>query len=198
MHSYPAQPTGSDEFVTFMYAHQDMVFSIAARLTGNDAQAEDIAQEVFLKAYQHFEQLRASPTAAGWLKTVATRLALNHLSRYRKRWRFFSELRAHDAPDAEEDTPGFEIAVPDSALAEIDAQQQRALIEQALRELPEKQRVPLVLYHFQDLPYQEIATLLHISLAKLKTDIRRARAALASKLCHAGVADVQLPRCSRR
>ena len=70
-----------------MHAYQDMVFSTAARLAGNDAQAEDIAQEVFLKAYENFEQLRTSPTAGGWLKTVATRLTLNHLTRYRRRWR---------------------------------------------------------------------------------------------------------------
>jgi RNA polymerase sigma-70 factor (ECF subfamily) len=82
-----------------MQAYQDMVFSTAARLTGNDAQAEDIAQEVFLKAYQHFEMLQSSPTPGGWLKTVATRLTLNHLSRYRRRWRFFSELRNPDDGD---------------------------------------------------------------------------------------------------
>ena len=74
-----------------MHAYQDMVFSTAARLTGNDAQAQDIAQEVFLKAYENFASLRTSPTAGGWLKTVATNLTLNHLSRYRRRWRFFSE-----------------------------------------------------------------------------------------------------------
>jgi RNA polymerase sigma-70 factor (ECF subfamily) len=87
------------EFVTFMHAYQDMVFSTAARLTGNDAQAEDIAQEVFLKAYENFDHLCSSPTAGGWLKTIATRLTLNHLSRYRRRWRFFSELRRDDSDD---------------------------------------------------------------------------------------------------
>ena len=53
--------TGSDqsaEFTEFMRAHQDMVFSTAARLTGSDAQAQDIAQEVFIKAYGIFPQLR--------------------------------------------------------------------------------------------------------------------------------------------
>ena len=61
----------------FMRAYQDMVFSTAARLAGNDAQAEDIAQDVFVKAYQNFELLKTSAAAGGWLKTVATTLALN-------------------------------------------------------------------------------------------------------------------------
>src|SRR3981081_2178933 len=56
-------PTGSNtsaEFTIFMRAYQDMVFSTAARLAGNDAQAEDIAQDVFLRAYEHFGQLQTS------------------------------------------------------------------------------------------------------------------------------------------
>jgi RNA polymerase sigma-70 factor (ECF subfamily) len=76
-------------FTTFMRQHQDKVFSTALRLTRNRAQAEDIAQEVFIKAYDHFANLEHNPAASGWLRTVATNLSLNHLTRYRNRWRFF-------------------------------------------------------------------------------------------------------------
>jgi RNA polymerase sigma-70 factor (ECF subfamily) len=181
------EPRHSTEFTTFMRAYQDMVFSTAARLTGNDAPAEDIAQEAFLRAYENFAHLRTSPTAGGWLKTVTTNLALNHLTRYRKRWRFFSELTIDDA---EGDSAGlaFDSAVPDTLLEHLGSEQQRALIDDALRRLPEHQRVALVLYHFEDFSYQEIATRLHASLAKVKTDIRRARAALLPMLMSAGIA----------
>ena len=100
-----------------MRAYQDMVFSTAARLAGNDGQAEDIAQEVFLRAYEHFGDLRTSPTAGGWLKTVATNLALNYLSRYRKRWRMFSELRPADA-DEEPSAPELGPPQPDTVIAD--------------------------------------------------------------------------------
>jgi len=66
-----------------MRDYQNMVFSTAMRLVANQAEAEDIAQEVFLKAYERFDDLRESPTAGGWLKTVATNMSLNHLARYR-------------------------------------------------------------------------------------------------------------------
>lgn len=168
-----------------MRAYQDMVFSTAARLTGNDAQAEDISQEVFLKAYEHFESLQTSPTAGGWLKTVATNLSLNHLSRYRKRWRFFSEFRRDDS-GGESDQPEVEFAAPDTFFAGVDADERRVWVEKALEQLPEHQRVPLVLYHFEDLPYDEIAKKLGVSLAKVKTDILRARAALAKVLARSG------------
>ena len=169
-----------------MRAYQDMVFSTAARLAGNDGQAEDIAQEVFLRAYEHFAQLRSSPAAGGWLKTVTTNLTLNYLTRYRKRWRLFSELRPAAADD---DSPGPEmLPQADTLLADLGAEQRARLIDGALRRLPEHQRLALVLYHFEELSYQEIADKLNISLTKVKTDIRRARAALLPALTNSGVA----------
>jgi RNA polymerase sigma-70 factor (ECF subfamily) len=180
------EPGGEIEFTTFMRAYQDMVFSTAARLAGNDRQAEDIAQEVFLRAYEHFAHLRTSPTAGGWLKTVTTNLTLNHLNRYRRRWRLFSELRP---AAADEDSPGPELGEqPDTLLADLGAEQRRVLIDGALRKLPEHQRLALVLYHFEELSYEEIAVKLGASLAKIKTDIRRARAALLPVLQSSGIA----------
>jgi RNA polymerase sigma-70 factor, ECF subfamily len=181
-------PTGlipPADFTTFMRAYQDMVYSTAVRLVKNEAQAEDISQDVFLKAHEHFDSLSTSPTAGGWLKTVATNLSLNHLSRYRNRWRFFSEFRRDDG-GAEGDEPEVEFAAPDTFFAGVDAGERRALVEEALAKLPEHQRVPLILYHFEDLPYDEIARKLRISLAKVKTDILRARAALAQILARSG------------
>jgi RNA polymerase sigma-70 factor (ECF subfamily) len=162
-----------------MRDYQDMVFTTASRLTGNDAQAEDIAQDVFLKAFQHFEMLAASPTAGGWLKTVATRLSLNHLQRYRQRWRFFSEFRRDDG---EGESAEVEFAAPEVFFEGMDAEDRRKRVERALAALPERQRVPLVLYHFEDLSYEDIARQLGISLAKVKTDILRGRAGLAKAL----------------
>jgi len=174
------------EFATFMHAYQDMVFSTAARLTGDDAQAQDIAQEVFLKAYENFPSLRTSPTAGGWLKTVATNLTLNHLSRYRRRWRLFSEMRREDEEEPDIDFPVAGIPVADTIVADIEAGQRHELVEWALRALPEHQRVPLVLYHFEEMSYEQIAEQLRVSLPKIKTDIQRGRAAMAKLLKKAG------------
>jgi RNA polymerase sigma-70 factor (ECF subfamily) len=162
-----------------MRAYQDMVFSTAARLTGNDAQAQDIAQETFLKAYENFDKLRDSPTVGGWLKTVTTRMTLNYIIRHRNRWRFFADLRR---ADAEEDEPDFDVPVPDTVLADLDDADRHALVERALQGLPDHQRIPLVLFHFEDMSYEDIARQLRISLPKLKTDILRGRAALAKTL----------------
>ena len=125
----PVPPVNAEEeFTAFMRAYQDTVFATAVRLTANRAQAEDIAQEVFLRAHARFAQLRASPTAGGWLKTVATNLALNHLSRYRRRWRFFSELRREDTDEGP--GPEVEFAAPDEPRAPVEAAERRAQVEQ--------------------------------------------------------------------
>src|SRR5215212_1150771 len=91
--------TDTEQFEVFMRNYQNMVFSTAIRLLANESEAQDISQEVFLKAFERFGDLRHSPTAGGWLKTVTTNLCLNHLTRYRGRWRFFSEMFQRDDED---------------------------------------------------------------------------------------------------
>jgi RNA polymerase sigma-70 factor (ECF subfamily) len=170
--------TDTSDFETFMRAYQNMVFSTAARLLGNDAEAQDIAQEVFLKAFERFHEPSQSPTVGGWLKTVTTNLCLNHLSRYRARWRFFSEMLSRD----NEVDVTLDIPAPETLHKQLDGADYRRLLEQALQKLPATQRVPIVLYHFENLTYEEIAARLKISLSKVKTDILRGREALRKKL----------------
>ncbi len=169
----------AEQFEAFMQRYQNMVFSTAVRLVANNAEAEDIAQEVFLKAYERFDQLRDSPTAGGWLRKVATNLSLNHLSRYRSRWSFFSEMFSSRNDEEELEV---EYAAPDTLEQELADTDRHQLVEEALRKLPPAQRVPLVLYHLEGLRYEEIAARLNVSLGKVKTDIFRAREALRRKL----------------
>ena len=152
-----------------------MVFATAVRLLGNAADAEDVAQTVFLKAYQRFEEIRSSPAAAGWLKTATTNVCLNHLSRYRARWRFFSEMDTEEgSADFADNLAGADLA-PGDVLDRTAAHQ---ALEAAVQALPDHQRVPLVLFHFEGASYQQIADTLGVSLGKVKTDIHRGRETL--------------------
>ena len=162
-----------------MQQYQNMVFSTAMRLLANPTEAEDVAQEVFLRAYQHFGELSTSPTAPGWLKTVATNLCLNHLSRYRARWSSFSDLFGA-SPEREGEE--IEIAAPGNLGEDLERADRHRLVEQALAKLPPAQRVPLVLYHLEGLSYEDIAAKLRVSLGKVKTDIFRGREALRKRL----------------
>ncbi len=168
-----------ERFEAFLRAHEDRVYATAVRLVGRPADAEDIAQTTFLRAWERFDALVDHPGAGGWLITVATNLALNHLSRHRPRWRLFSELAGGDAGE-----PGFndrlaDPAAPGDPLAEAD---EHARLERALGALPPHQRVPIVLYHFDERSYEQIAARLGVSVGKIKTDIHRGRLALRAAL----------------
>ena len=170
--------TNAQQFETFMRNYQNMVFSTAMRLVANQSEAEDIAQEVFLKAYENFGRLDGNPSAGGWLKTVATNLSLNHLSRYRSRWSFFSEMFS----GSEEEAGELEFPADDDVEEQLLKTERCTQVEQVLQELPPTQRVPLVLYHLEDFGYEEIAAKLGVSLGKVKTDISRGREVLRRKL----------------
>jgi RNA polymerase sigma-70 factor (ECF subfamily) len=175
--------TDTGAFEAFVREYEDMVFGIAVRLLANPVEAEDIAQTVFMRAFEHFDTVGTSPAAAGWLKTVATNLCLNHLSRYRSRWRFFSELD----PDHTAGREPFEATLLDRSTerSSMEMADEHQRLEHALRALPDHQRVPLVLFHFEQQSYQEIAALLQVSIAKVKTDIHRGREALRRVLADA-------------
>ena len=174
--------TDADPFETFVRAHQDLVFATAVRLLGNRRDAEDVSQAVFLKAFERFEQLAGQPGAPAWLKTVTTNLCLNHLQRYRARWRFFSEMRRqNEGDDAVEYEQTIASSQPSPPEVLARAAEHKRLTD-ALRSLPPHQRVPLVLFHFDQMSYQDIATRLGVSLAKVKTDIHRGREVLARLL----------------
>lgn len=168
----PTGPPGAAEFDAFVREFEDMVYASAVRLLADEGDAEDVAQTVFLRAYERFGELRGQATVAGWLKTVTTNLCLNHLERYRARWRFFSEMGDDDAAAFD---PAASAVAADEVLCEAERQ---ARLEAALRALPPHQRVPLVLFHFEQRSYDDIARAVGVSVSKVKTDMHRGRLAL--------------------
>ena len=168
-------------FETFVIEHQAQVYGQALRMLGNPAEAQDISQETFLRAFRHFESIRGRPEVRGWLKTVVRNLCLNHMNRYRSRWRLFSDwfspTQGEDPPKPEDMIPSPEPDRPAHEKAD-----RRALLETLLARLPDHQRAPLVMFHFDEMTYEEIADALGVSLGKVKTDIHRARHALKKKI----------------
>jgi len=171
-------------FEAFVLAHQDMVYATAVRLLSRRADAEDVAQTAFLKAWERFGDLRDNPAAGGWLKTVTTNLALNHLTRYRSLWRLFSEIAGADDSRSTPETFEAGLAADDDDGPEEQAvsADELAHLERALRGLPPHQRVPIVLFHFDQMSYDAIAARLAVSVGKIKTDIHRGRLALRAAL----------------
>jgi RNA polymerase sigma-70 factor (ECF subfamily) len=181
--------TDTARFEAFVREYEDMVYGTAVRLLANPSEAEDVAQTVFLKAFERFESIGASPAAAGWLKTVATNLCLNHLSRY-PRGGASSTTQAAGMDDAAQSDhidgllarggrTGTNVAAVLRRCPGGSEQQEQ--LERRCVPCPTTS-VPLVLFHFEGRAYQEIAALLGVTLAKVKTDIHRGREALKQAL----------------
>jgi len=174
--------TNAESFEAFVRRYQDMVYATAVRLLGSPADAEDAAQTVFLRAYQRYAEVGANPAAAGWLKTTTRNVCLNQLSRYRSRWRFFSELGDEGRGEYGDRIDSGVLPI----VEQLERQQTAEALEEALGALPEHQRVPLVLFHFEDMSYEEIARTLGVSLGKVKTDMHRGRETLRRALTSGG------------
>ena len=153
-----------------------MVFGIAVRLIGDPAEAEDVSQTVFLKAFERFDSLVENPKAAGWLRTVTKNLCLNHLTRFRARWRQIGPRRGEE--HAALRTYENRLVEPGTQVDDLVRAEENVRLERGIRRLPQHQRVLLVLFHFEQHSYRDIAALLGVSLAKVKTDIHRGREAL--------------------
>jgi RNA polymerase sigma-70 factor, ECF subfamily len=152
-------------------AHYDRIFAVCRRITGTDADAADAAQEAAIAIVRGLGKFDGRSSFSTWVYRIATNASLDELRRRRRRPVL---AEASDLP-ADHDTRQ---ADPDSARS-IDLVADRDHLEQALRQVPEEFRVPLVLRDVGDLDYSEIADTLHIPVGTVKSRIARGRAALA-------------------
>ncbi len=148
--------------------HSALLYRYAYRLTGDADDAEDLVQQTFLLAHQRNHQLRDAGAARGWLISIVRNVFLKSL-RHRQRGRSLDEV---DEP-----------CILDAAL---DASIQVEQLQQALLELAEEFRSPLVLYYFEEFSYQEIANQMGIPLGTVMSRLSRGKAYLKKRLTDDG------------
>lgn len=139
-------------------------------------EAEDLAQEVFIRLWKARHRWRPTASVKGYVFTIASRLCLNH-ARGRRRAPLLEPLVREESPSQVEVQDG--AALPDRLLH---AHQLGAAIEEELSELPANQRAALLLRHGEDLTYQEIAAALDTSESAVESLLSRARARLRARL----------------
>lgn len=167
-------------FTELVDKYKQPVMNLVYRMLHDAAEAEDLAQNVFVQVFRSAERYQASAKFSTWLFTIARNLCLNEL---RRRSRHPAESMEATHPE-QEDQPGHQfedkksVLPPDSLLHnELEAK-----IEQALAELPENQRIALLLCRQDELSYEEIAKVLGCSLSATKSLIHRGRDLLKQKL----------------
>jgi RNA polymerase sigma-70 factor (ECF subfamily) len=151
------------------------------RMTGDAGVAEDLAQEVFLRVYRARAEYAPSAKFTTWMFRIATNLALNARrdSRYRR-----MEVSLQDSRPGEDGETSF-LQIADGqpgAEQELLARHRSNLIRRAVEDLPEKQRAAVLLHKYEELDYDQIATVLNCSESALKSLLFRAYEALRVKL----------------
>jgi RNA polymerase sigma-70 factor (ECF subfamily) len=163
-----AQCGDGDAFGQLVVRHQQVVFNIAYRMMGNRQEAEDVAQEAFVKAYQALDRFDTQQPLAPWIRRIATNTALNRIKQRR--------------PETELDEEIFVTEQCPSPQAQTIAGEVSERLRAAVAALPPNYRAAIELRHFRGLSYQEMSEMLNAPLSDIKSWLFRARRKLREVL----------------
>lgn len=184
--NFPGEERTDEELVGFVLADQGEVFArlyeryyartyrLAYGMTGRHEAAEDLTQEVFVRAYQRLRQFRGSSSFSTWFYRLSVNCCLN----YRRRWSRVSEKESGGAEES--DLPG----THGRAEAELFRSQVQGEVHRALLSLKPELRLVVILKDVEGLRYEEIAERVGCSAGTVGTRLNRARKLLARKLGH--------------
>lgn len=162
-----------------MSRHSQRLFCYLVRILANETEADDVAQESFVRVYLNRARFRSSAKFGNWLFTIATNLARDRL-----RWRARHPNVSVEADEADPQR-GWKhtLAASDPSPSEnLEASERAAAVRQAVAELPEELRVPLVLAEYEEQSHAEIAVVLDCSPKAVEMRLYRARRELRERL----------------
>lgn len=152
--------------------YQDRVYGMATRLVGHSVDAEDVAQEVFLKAFRGLEGFKGDALFSTWLYRITFNLCADWLRRNRRAGRRTSSYE--ERPEAGDGS----VDIGEGFLAS----EERGEVRNAVDGLPEKYRVVVMLLYYQSLPYEQIGAILGVPIKTVETRLYRARRMLRERL----------------
>jgi RNA polymerase sigma-70 factor, ECF subfamily len=163
-------------FEALVERHQALVAGTVARMLGSNSDVEDIAQQVFIRVWKSAGRYVARAKFTTWLLKITRNLVFNEMRRAKRH----PHLPVQIGPEAEELPLKDEAtATPDATLLQDELE---AAIERAIMQLPETQRMALVLRRYEELSYEEIAEVMELSVPAVKSLLFRARTELRERL----------------
>lgn len=163
-------------FAELINLYKQKIFTYAYRMVGNTQDAEDIAQETFLRVYRHLANYDPQRRFSTWVYAIANNLCIDQLRRRRP-------TVSLDQPLNDEGDLFLEPTATDGDPEhEVEQMELHQMVETAIASLPESYRSVIVLRHLQNLSYEEISRVLDLPLNTVKTRIFRAREALCKRL----------------
>ena len=164
----------ADAFEQLVAAYRNQVFRLALRMCGNEADADEVAQEAFLSAWKGLPNFRGESRFSTWLYQLTTHAAID-LMRREKRQAAAEDI---DGITAADDGP--------SPHPQVERAETRREVRSALMQLPEEYRQVLVLRFMQELSYEEIGQTLKLPAGTVKSRLNRAKAQLKDILSRSG------------
>lgn len=184
-----AQRGDADAYAELVRRYQDKIYGLGYHLAGNHADAEDLAQEAFVKAYYALGSFRLEADFGTWLHRITVNLWINVRRRERPVVSLDEPVKT-DEGEIQRELPG----TADGPQEVLEQKEFQWFVRRALRQISREHRVVLVLREMQGYSYEEIARVLDCSLGTVKSRISRARIALKEKACSlADEAGVVLP-----
>ena len=172
-------------FEDLVAAYEKNVFNLALRMTGNAQDAEDMAQEAFIKAYNSLSSFRGESKFSVWLYRIVSNVCLDFLRKKNKQGTVSLSVEDDDGEDSQLDLPDLSQS-PEELL---EKKLTREAVQRGLKALPEDARQILLLREIQGLSYEEIGETLGLESGTVKSRIFRAR----KKLCAFLLADGNIP-----
>ena len=168
---------GDEEaFALLLEKHQHAVIGIVAKMLGSTSEAEDIAQQVFVRIWKSAKKYKEKAKFTTYLFTITRNLVFNEARRKKVRKQVSIEEQGEDWGTQYTDNKA---ASPDQAYLKEELVK---AVDSAIAKLPEPQRVAIVLRRYEDMPYDEIASVLGASVSAVKSHLFRARATLKEEL----------------
>lgn len=167
-----------DAFRELVETHQHRVVGTCAKMLGDERDAEDLAQTVFVRVWKNAARYEPTAKFTTWLFTITRNLVFNE-TRRRQRHPTQSLDAAVDSDDHPQQFADPGVKAPDTTL--LDGEMQAA-IQRAIEELPEAQRLAVIMRRYDETPYEEIAEVLDLSVPAVKSLLFRARTDLREKL----------------
>ncbi len=163
-------------FEELVEIHQGPVIGTVGKMLGGYSDAEDIAQQVFVRVWKSAERYQPKAKFTTWLFTITRNLVFNEARRRKRKPTVSVEEREEESHRIVEDV---QTVSPDQNVLQAELE---ASVNKAIRELPEKQRMAVVLRRYEEMPYEEIGSILSISVPAVKSLLFRARAQLKDSL----------------
>ncbi len=165
-------------FDTLIRKYQRQAIAVSYRLLGNSSDAQEVTQDAFLKAFTSLESLQKAEAFGGWLMRIVSNLSLNYRrSRKTRQSVQLSEVLGPQGGDTTESHGGGSEWMSASAdpVRGLEGKELGAKLKEALAQLPEKQRLAIIMFTIDELPQKQVAEALQCSVEAVKWHVFQGR-----------------------